>query len=95
MNDRPEWLPEPTEPPRRPPIEQAHLAAISVASLLLGIIGISMMLVSAAAVWTFFRSPLAVPNWYPLLPALIGWSAFLIAYLLRWCLHRERQRSPK
>jgi hypothetical protein len=95
MNDRPDWLPEPTEPPRRPLGERAHLAAISVASLLLGIFGISMMLVSAAAVWSFFRSPRGVQNRFLLLPALIGWSALLIAYLLRWCLQRERQRGPK
>jgi hypothetical protein len=95
MNESPQRLPQPTEHPRRPLSERLHLAAISVASLLLGIFGVIMMMASVAAVWSFFQAPRGVQNQVLLLPALMGWTALLIAYLLRWCLHRERQRSPK
>jgi hypothetical protein len=36
-----------------------------------------------------------MPSLVLLGPVAMGLAAILVAYLLRWCLHRERQRDPK
>ena len=95
MNDRPDWLPEPIEPPRRPLSERLHLAAISVASLLLGIFGLLLVASSGFAVWTLLTVQRGPSSRVIFGPAGLGLAALVVAYLLRWCLQRERQRGPK
>ena len=96
MNDRPDWLPEPVEVPRRPLSERLHLAAASIASLLLGVLGsvmIAYALIYAVAVATgnnrSFSGRIVTSV------ALPGAVMITLAYLLRWCLRRARHDPSK
>jgi hypothetical protein len=95
MDDRPDWLPEPTELPRRPLGERIHLATLSVASLLVGILGVFLAATAGTVLWAFLQRPRGVPLQGALVTIVMSLLSFVVAYLLRWCLRRERQRSPK
>ena len=96
MNDRPDWLPEPTTPPVRPLSERLHLGAISVASLLLAIFGILLLVTISWSAWTLLRVPRRqAPIGMWISPAILGLASLGVAYLLRWCLWRERERRAK
>jgi hypothetical protein len=97
MSDRPDWLPEPTPEPSRPLSERLHLAAVSVASLLLGIVGILLIFGGAlqGIIWARQGGLLQVSLRYAASSVVPGISFLGTAYLMRWCLRRLREESNK
>ncbi len=93
MSDRPDWLPEPPPVPSRPLSERLHLAAVSVLSLLLGIVGI--VLIFSGALQIMLIGLMRVGPRDIAISVVPGLLLLVTAYLMRWCLRRVRELLKK
>lgn len=94
MSERPDWLPEPTTQRRRPIATRVLFGIVSLASLVLGVVGVAL---AGAAAFTAFhisgsdhrqRLAIAVMLWYGYRAAAV----LAVALILRWVLWMERRR---
>ena len=95
MNDRPDWLPEPPTKPRRPLSERFHVAATSIVSLTLLIVGLGLVAYGVNAVATIdggrFVDKVRVLGRF----VFPGVTMLAIAYLMHWSLRRVRQEIDR